>query len=125
MRSTVAIVMVILSGAASAQELRHKPADAEATIDRGLAFLARDAMAWKNEHNCVSCRSGKGTGSWAKIGELERISQGGLSTRTVGSCRGGKILGPTRQRVDVPAGMHSLALRARMSLLSALPNLGP
>src|SRR4051812_40426416 len=55
MRATVAIVVVILSGAASAQELPHKPADVEATIDRGLGFLAKDAMAWKSEHNCVSC----------------------------------------------------------------------
>ncbi|MBI2824589.1 MAG: hypothetical protein HYX69_07885 [Planctomycetia bacterium] len=31
------------------------PPDANAAIDRGLAFLAKDAMAWKNEHNCVSC----------------------------------------------------------------------
>ena len=55
MRSIVAIVVVILSGTASAQELRHKPSDVGATIDRGLAFLAKDALAWKNEHNCVSC----------------------------------------------------------------------
>jgi hypothetical protein len=55
MRSTVAIVVAILSGAASAQELRHKPADVDATIDRGLAFLVQDALAWKSEHNCVSC----------------------------------------------------------------------
>jgi hypothetical protein len=55
MRSTVAIVVAILSGAASAQELRHKPADVDATIDRGLAFLVKDALAWKSEHNCVSC----------------------------------------------------------------------
>jgi hypothetical protein len=27
----------------------------DSTIDRGLAFLAKDAMAWKAEHNCVSC----------------------------------------------------------------------
>src|SRR5207302_7628311 len=45
----------ILSGAASAQELRHKPADVDATINRGLAFLVKDALAWKSEHNCVSC----------------------------------------------------------------------
>src|SRR5262245_53851958 len=24
-------------------------------IDRGLAFLARDAIAWKKEHDCSSC----------------------------------------------------------------------
>ena len=26
-----------------------------AAIDRGLAFLAKDALAWKSEHNCASC----------------------------------------------------------------------
>ena len=54
MRSIVAIVVAILSGA-SAQDLRHNSSDVGATIDRGLAFLAKDALAWKNEHNCVSC----------------------------------------------------------------------
>src|SRR5436309_1311198 len=55
MRSIVTIVVVLLSGTASAQELRPKPADVRTTIDRGLAFLAKDALAWKKEHNCVSC----------------------------------------------------------------------
>ena len=55
MRPIVTIVVVILSGTASAQDLRRKPSEVDATIDRGLAFLARDALAWKNEHNCVSC----------------------------------------------------------------------
>ena len=55
MRSIVTIVVVLLSGTASAQGLRHKPSDVEATINRGLAFLARDARAWKEKHNCVSC----------------------------------------------------------------------
>jgi hypothetical protein len=27
----------------------------DATIDRGLDFLARDAVAWRDEHRCVSC----------------------------------------------------------------------
>jgi hypothetical protein len=55
MRSIVAIIVVTLSGAASAQDLRNKPSDLDSTINRGLAFLARDAMAWKQKHNCVSC----------------------------------------------------------------------
>jgi outer membrane protein assembly factor BamB len=25
------------------------------TMERGLAFLTKDALAWKNKHNCVSC----------------------------------------------------------------------
>src|SRR5262245_18518709 len=56
MRSVVILVVVIiLTGTASAQEPRPKPSDVSATIDRGLAFLARDALAWKREHNCASC----------------------------------------------------------------------
>jgi hypothetical protein len=55
MRSIVPIGVVLLSGTASAQELRYKPSDVSAAIDQGLAFLAKDALAWKNQHNCVSC----------------------------------------------------------------------
>ena len=55
MRSIVTIVVVIAAGTASAQDLRRKPSEVGATIDRGLAFLARDALAWKKKHNCVSC----------------------------------------------------------------------
>jgi hypothetical protein len=55
MRYSVAIVAATLCGVASAQEPRHNSLDVGATIDRGLAFLAKDAIAWKNEHNCVSC----------------------------------------------------------------------
>jgi Squalene-hopene cyclase C-terminal domain len=56
MRSVVILVVVIiLTGTASAQEPRPKPSDVSATIDRGLAFLAKDALAWKKAHNCASC----------------------------------------------------------------------
>jgi hypothetical protein len=30
-------------------------ADVDRTIDKGLAFLARDAVAWRDEHHCASC----------------------------------------------------------------------
>lgn len=55
MRSLVTIVVVSLSGTASAEDLRHERPDVGTTIDRGLAFLAEDALAWKKEHNCASC----------------------------------------------------------------------
>ena len=56
MRSVVVLAgVIIFTGMALAQEPRPKPADVNATIDRGLAFLARDALAWKKEHNCASC----------------------------------------------------------------------
>jgi hypothetical protein len=56
MRSVIVLVVVIiLTGMTSAQESRPRPADVSATIDRGLAFLAKDALAWRKEHNCASC----------------------------------------------------------------------
>jgi Squalene-hopene cyclase N-terminal domain len=55
MQSILAVVLAILSGAAAARETRGKPTDVGVTIDRGLSFLTKDALAWKNEHNCVSC----------------------------------------------------------------------
>ncbi len=55
MRSIVTFVLVAISGTAWAQEPRPDSSELDATIARGLAFLAEDAMAWKEEHNCVSC----------------------------------------------------------------------
>src|SRR5512145_144864 len=28
---------------------------AKSVIDRGTAFLSKDALQWKKDHNCVSC----------------------------------------------------------------------
>src|SRR5262245_52151453 len=55
-RRWLALLMVaILAGPAAAQEPRPKPAEVEATIKRGLGFLVKDALAWKEKHNCASC----------------------------------------------------------------------
>jgi squalene-hopene/tetraprenyl-beta-curcumene cyclase len=51
----VAIVVVVLPSAVSAQALRPEPSRVGATINRGLSFLTKDALAWKNQHNCASC----------------------------------------------------------------------
>ena len=55
MRSVVVFVAALFAGDASAQELRLESSDVGTAVDRGLAFLAQDAQAWKDEHNCVSC----------------------------------------------------------------------
>lgn len=55
MRLIVAIVVSVLPAVASAQEVRPKRDDVGAMIERGLGFLVKDALAWKNKHNCVSC----------------------------------------------------------------------
>jgi squalene-hopene/tetraprenyl-beta-curcumene cyclase len=49
------VAVLLPLGAPSAEDPPRNLAEVSATIDRGLAFLARDAMAWKDEHNCVSC----------------------------------------------------------------------
>ena len=38
-----------------AQEVRATSGEFDAAVDRGLQFLATDAIAWRNEHKCVSC----------------------------------------------------------------------
>ena len=53
MRTLAALTACILLIGASAQA--DEPTDVDAAIDRGLAFLAKDAVAWKEKHNCVSC----------------------------------------------------------------------
>ena len=55
MRSLFVIIVVVLSATAAAQEVGDKSSGVGAAIDRGLAFLAKDALAWKKEHNCASC----------------------------------------------------------------------
>jgi hypothetical protein len=56
MRAIVPHVLVLIAtGAAAADEPRREPSDVKATIDRGLAFLAGDAVAWRDEHQCASC----------------------------------------------------------------------
>lgn len=51
-----AVSYLAMSGAAFAEEspAAESPGVA-AAIDRGLAFLVKDALAWKAEHACVSC----------------------------------------------------------------------
>lgn len=55
MRMIPAILISLLSMIASAQEVRPGRAEVDRTIDRGLEFLVKDALAWKKERNCASC----------------------------------------------------------------------
>jgi hypothetical protein len=55
MRLIVAIAVVVLPGMVSAQDLHQKPSSVDGTISRGLGFLTKDALAWKNKHHCASC----------------------------------------------------------------------
>lgn len=55
MRPVAVLFLMIVPAAACAQEPEKKPSKIDAAIERGLAFLAKDALAWKKKHNCVSC----------------------------------------------------------------------
>ncbi len=56
MRYLVAVLSCVASsGIARAEEPAAQPSAVNASIARGVAFLANDAMAWKSEHKCVSC----------------------------------------------------------------------
>jgi hypothetical protein len=47
--------LLISSGIVLADVPTATPSEITGTIERGLAFLVKDAQAWKNEHQCVSC----------------------------------------------------------------------
>lgn len=47
-------LILVLNGTCAAQGDDSRDRETRA-IERGLAFLAKDALAWKKEHNCVSC----------------------------------------------------------------------
>jgi hypothetical protein len=46
----ILVISASVGGTAVADEAALK-----AAIDRGTAFLAKDALQWKKDHNCVSC----------------------------------------------------------------------
>jgi hypothetical protein len=48
-------IAAFLSLTISPQPSCGESPDVDDAIKRGLEFLARDAVAWKNEHGCVSC----------------------------------------------------------------------
>jgi hypothetical protein len=52
--SLVTVLAALAGSSASGQEVLKAP-DVAPAIDRGLAFLAKDALAWKAEHECASC----------------------------------------------------------------------
>jgi hypothetical protein len=55
MRLIAVIVVGMFPAAAWAQDQDKKPSGGQTAIERGLAFLAKDALAWKAKHNCASC----------------------------------------------------------------------
>jgi hypothetical protein len=58
MRFVLAVVIATLASAVSADEKPPEPAQLNAVIDKGLGFLVKDALAWKEKHTCASCHHG-------------------------------------------------------------------
>src|SRR5262245_30834802 len=74
MRLIAFLVVSLLPAVAVAEDVRPKPANIDTAIERGAGFLARDAVAWKKEHKCVSCHHA-GLVVWA----LRETKQSGRS----------------------------------------------
>ncbi len=56
MRLAIAILVLAVSASGlRAAESQSRSASVKEAIDRGLAFLAKDAMAWREQYKCVSC----------------------------------------------------------------------
>lgn len=54
-RRLVLVLLIVLPNTVSAQDSHCDAPGLDAAINRGLEFLAKDAMEWKAKHNCVSC----------------------------------------------------------------------
>jgi len=50
-----ALILLARSSAAIADEPPAQPSPLGTTIERGVAYLAKDAVVWRNERKCVSC----------------------------------------------------------------------
>src|SRR5215510_5974649 len=56
MRSFAVLLTFLASpGLALGEEPVARPLSPGAAIERGLDFLVKDALAWKDEHKCASC----------------------------------------------------------------------
>src|SRR5262245_39699127 len=51
----LALAGALLSDGALAEDPKTAASGIDRAIDRGLDFLAKDAIAWKEEHHCASC----------------------------------------------------------------------
>lgn len=55
MRLLIAILVALIPAMTFAEDARSERREVDVAIDRGLGFLVKDALAWKEEHNCASC----------------------------------------------------------------------
>jgi hypothetical protein len=115
----LAVIVFALPGVIVAQDLGQRPASVGATIDRGLGFLVKDALAWKDKHNCVSCHHA-GLVIWAlreaKIGG-HKVNEPVLAelTQWVAESGDGKT-GVPRPK-DVPNALNAKAVWFALALV--------
>jgi hypothetical protein len=92
--------------------------DVRSTIDRGLAFLAKDAVAWKEEYKCASCHHAALT-AWA----LREAKESGFAvdepllaelTKWIAEAGDGKNSLPRPE--SAPKAFHSKALYFSLGL---------
>jgi hypothetical protein len=55
MRFILGLILSILPSPVSARGPEARRNDVDAATERGLGFLVKDALAWKDKYNCVSC----------------------------------------------------------------------
>src|SRR6516164_1928667 len=55
MRFILGLILSILPSPVSARGPEARRNDVDAATERGLGFLVKDALAWKNKYNCASC----------------------------------------------------------------------
>src|SRR5262245_35420107 len=55
MRIMLSSLLMLLAVPVFATDNTARAKDVSVAIDRGLGFLAKDALAWKEKHNCHSC----------------------------------------------------------------------
>lgn len=54
MRSAI-LIALLTPGIVFAEDTVQRSPDLESAVQKGLDFIAKDAVKWKNDHQCVSC----------------------------------------------------------------------
>ncbi len=119
----VVLSLLIASSSVLADEPAANPSDVGAAIDRGLAFLAKDALAWKKEHNCASCHHAAFV-VWAMQEAKQRghaVDETILADMTKWVAEAGDGTTSLKRPDNAPKAFNSKALYFSLAL-SAVPN---
>lgn len=112
------VAVVLLCAAPTFAHAVEPASTLDVTIDRALAFLAKDAVAWKQEHQCASCHHAALL-AWA-LGDAARnghsVDQSVLAdmTRWMAESGEGKVSLP--RPASAPLAFNSKALYYSLAL---------